>query len=86
MKTLKHGLRFWITVTSVLSFVGGWIMLAHAPKPAPLLQDAPAAAPALEPLPPLFGAGDDSAQSEPFFSLQPRQRFGSSPFFRTGGS
>ncbi len=33
MKLLKFGIRFWITITSVLSFLTGWIMLAHAPKP-----------------------------------------------------
>ena len=82
MKTLKFGLRFWITITSVLSFVGGWIMLAHAPKPATLF---PQVAPTLEALPPLF-SDSNNVQSQSFFSVQPRQRFGGSPFFRTGGS
>lgn len=89
MKSLKTGLRFWITITSVLSFVGGWIMLAHAPKPAQLFQDtANAASPTLEPLPPLseFGEVNDNSQQLPFFSVQPQQRFGFNPFFRTGGS
>ena len=89
MKTLKFGLRFWITLTSLASFMGGWIMLAHAPKPAPLIQDAAnTALPTLEPLPPLsdFRSGNNGFQSQQFFSVQPRQRFGFSPFFRTGGS
>ncbi|NJC94792.1 MAG: hypothetical protein C3F07_18880 [Anaerolineales bacterium] len=89
MKILKFGLRFWITVASVLSFMSGWIMLAHAPKPAQLLQPAAnSAPPTLEPLPPLsdFEMSDDASQSPSLFSLQPSQRFGSSPFFRTGGS
>jgi hypothetical protein len=80
MKILKFGLRFWITAASVLSFVGGWIMLVHAPKPYQLFQRTTAQA--LEPLPPLsdFGTGNN-VQSQSFF--QPRQR---NAFFRTGGS
>ena len=80
MKTLKFGLRFWITITSVLSFVGGWIMLVHAPKPAQLFPDP---APTLAPLPPLFDNSNNNAQSQSLFGFQPRR---SSSFFRTGGS
>ena len=83
MKKLKFGLRFWITITSILSFVGGWIMLVHSPKPAQLIPDA---ASTLEPLPPLFDNINDNIQNQSLFSIQPRQRFGGNPFFRTGGS
>ena len=34
MKPLKLALRIWITVGSVLSFLLGWALLSHAPKPA----------------------------------------------------
>ena len=34
MKPLKLVLRIWITVGSVLSFLLGWALLSHAPKPA----------------------------------------------------
>jgi hypothetical protein len=34
MKPLKLALRIWITITSVLSFLVGWALLSHAPKPA----------------------------------------------------
>jgi hypothetical protein len=34
MKPLKLALRIWITITSVLSFLAGWALLSHAPKPA----------------------------------------------------
>jgi len=40
MKNFKVGLRIWILVTSVLSFMTGWAMLAHAGKPASLFQQA----------------------------------------------
>ena len=90
MKLVKIGLRVWITIASVFSFVVGWIMLVHAPKPyQSFQQDANTALPTLEPLPPLsqFVFGDDNNfQNQPMFNTQPRQRFGSNSFFRTGGS
>ena len=33
MKPFKKSLRYWIAIASVLSFLGGWIILAHSPKP-----------------------------------------------------
>ena len=33
MKPFRKVLRYWFAFASVLSFLGGWIMLAHAPKP-----------------------------------------------------
>jgi hypothetical protein len=33
MKPYKNFLRYWLAITSVLSFVGGWIIFAHSPKP-----------------------------------------------------
>jgi len=89
MKILKFGLRSLITVASLVSFVGGWIMLVHAPKPAPLLPEAGKSnVPTLEPLPPLneFNPGNVNFQDQPVFSVRPRQSFAGGPFFRTGGS
>jgi len=90
MKLLKFGIRTWITIASVASFVVGWIMLVHAPKPyQPTQQAANLTLPTLEPLPSLFDSGfgnnGSNFQNQPMLSLQPRPRFGSS-FFRTGGS
>jgi len=86
MKLVKIGIRFWITLVSVASFVGGWIMLVHAPKPTQLLPfvDNTPPVPTLEPLPPLseFRSVSDNFQSQQFFSVQPSRR----SFFRTGGS
>lgn len=92
MKLLKFGLRFWIAATSLLSFVTGWIMLAHAPKPVQTNRSATVAAtplPTLAPLPPLseFDSGGGNLQDQPLFDSQPRSRsrfFDS--FFTTGGS
>jgi hypothetical protein len=34
MKPLKLALRIWFTIVSVLSFLVGWALLSHSPKPA----------------------------------------------------
>ena len=92
MKLLRSALRFWITLTSVLSFVGGWVILAHAPKPVQLnpspLLNIGSSVPTLEPLPPLSGSnsGGNSFQNQPLFSVQPSVRARSNPMFTTGGS
>ncbi len=91
MKILKFGLRFWITLTSAVTFVTGWIMLAHAPKPdqqSSLFSSiSSSSVPTLEPLPPLsdFNANGNDLQSQSWFSLQPSPRT-FRPMFRTGGS
>ena len=89
MKLLKLGLRFWITVTSLFSFLAGWILLAHAPKPNQSGSPASGAVsplPTLEPLQPLsdFAPGDNNLQNQPLFGFQPRNQ--ARPFFSTGGS
>ena len=44
MKPLKLALRIWFTITSVLSFLVGWALLSHSPKPVSIfsLFSAPA--------------------------------------------
>ena len=90
MKLLKIGLRVWLTIASVLSFIGGWILLVHAPKPSQgtsLYGATTKTRPTLEPLPPLpsFGGGDDDSQNQ-LFNVQPNFQARSRPAFRTGGS
>ncbi|MGE5373545.1 MAG: hypothetical protein ACM3XO_00705 [Bacteroidota bacterium] len=96
MKILKLGLRLWITVASMLSFLVGWIMLGHAPKPAQNNQASGSDVsplPTLEPLPPLSvdNGNTNAFQNQPLFNdqsvfnNQPRS-FRSRPFFSTGGS
>jgi len=41
MKPLKIGLRIWIGITSIVSFLGGWALFSHAGKPAPLISSPP---------------------------------------------
>lgn len=40
MKPLKLGLRVWIAITSVFSFLGGWALFSHSGKPAALFPTA----------------------------------------------
>jgi len=91
MKLLKVGIRFWITITSVLSFLTAWVMLAHAPKPnqsGSASTNIAAPLPTLEPLNSLsgFGSEDNNFQNQPLFSVQPNVRSPFRPAFRTGGS
>ena len=97
MKLFKFGLHLWIMLTSVLSFLVGWIMLAHAPKPtqkvtSPSTMVTPY--PTLSPIPDL-GTGNDQNSGSSFpnttFSLQPsNNNFAPAPapmpVFRTSGS
>lgn len=83
MKPYKIALRVWILITSLVGFLGGWVMLAHAQKPAPLEPPAQMSAPlpTLAPLPPL---PDGSQQLQPIQPLPLMQSF--LPRLRTGGS
>jgi hypothetical protein len=101
MKLFKFGLRLWILITSVMSFLLGWIMLAHAPKPTQTSAPAPinsvATIPTLAPLPNLnIGSSQNNGNlfQNPLFSVQPSiqtlpqpsNNFAAAPVFRTSGS
>jgi len=87
MKLFKSGLRMWITAVSVASFLGGWIMFVHSPKPYRSSLPSDGILPTLEPLPPLFGPNDIGRQDQPLFAFQPGNRSNiGMPLFRTGGS
>ena len=34
MNHTKIGLRVWLGLSSIVAFLGGWMLLAHSPKPA----------------------------------------------------
>jgi hypothetical protein len=102
MKPLKFGLRVWITLTSVLSFLAGWMLFAHAGKPAPLIatQLVPADSsnvsnatntlnplPTLQPLPSLNDLTTNSAtQLQSLPSFQNNPPASFFPSFRSRGS
>lgn len=86
MKKLLKYLRAIIAAGSIVGFLSGWGLLAHAGKPAPNPAPLPIIAPApsinLEPLPPLGNAPSNlqPLPSLPPMSSMPRLRL------RTGGS
>jgi hypothetical protein len=51
MKTYKKVLRYWFAIASALSFLGGWIILAHSPKPVETTASQTISLPTLAPLP-----------------------------------
>lgn len=85
MKIIKFGLRFWITLGSVFSFLLGWAIFGHSLKPIqPVSKPEFAALPTLEPIPPQGSESDDSG-----FQQMPqlfRPAIASRPMFVTGGS
>jgi hypothetical protein len=52
MKIYRKVLRFWIAIASVVTFLGGWVILAHSPKPVQPQSNAvqPANLPNLPPI------------------------------------
>ena len=85
MKSLKTVIRIWIATTSVAGFLGGWTLLAHSGKPAPLQEQPaisePATLPTLAPLPPI---DNPSSSLQPLPALPQVQM--SFPRMRTRGS
>jgi hypothetical protein len=91
MKIFRKLLRYWIGIASVLSFLGGWVILAHSPKPVQSTPSSAAQSVALPTLPPIqaYGGGvnnnglnffsNNNSQSSP-------QPSSSVPMLRTRGS
>jgi hypothetical protein len=92
MKPYKNFLRIWFAITSVLSFAGGWIILAHSPKPVqPTSSKGSDSLVPLPTLPPIqtFGTNNNSGNGfqlfQPNTGNAPSSGFGF-PVMRTGGS
>jgi hypothetical protein len=101
MKLFRKLLRYWIGIASVLSFLGGWVILAHSPKPVqPQSTSASVSPTVLSTLPPIQAYGGTSNNGPTFFSttapgnstsnnvqpIQPVQPIQSVPILRTRGS
>ena len=91
MKLFRFALNIWITLASVLSFLLGWVALAHSPKPVQPAQVqivSPAALPTLIPLQDLqSGVSTDNGVQT--FQVQPSTSYFNSapaPVFRSSGS
>jgi hypothetical protein len=81
MKIYRKVLRYWIAIASALSFLGGWIILAHSPKPVQPDTTQSAALPTLAPLPAFDGLNSTSNGSQ----AVPQINTGM-PLLRTRGS
>jgi hypothetical protein len=87
MKIFRKVLRYWIALASILSFLGGWVILAHSPKP---VQQVVVQQAALPNLPPIQAFGSNVTTNGPsFFSntAPTNPQFNSGmPILRTRGS
>jgi hypothetical protein len=85
MKLWKTLIRIWLTLASLISFLIGWVVLAHAPKPNQFTASNVPAAPKLDPVPSLNEVMNSSGggQAQNFVQIRPVQR---SPILRSGGS
>ena len=101
MKLYRKILRYWIGIASVISFLGGWVILAHSPKPVQTTSATSAVqSTALPGLPPIQPYNATTSSGLTFFStpvptnppavniqpIQPIQPFQNIPVLRTGGS
>jgi hypothetical protein len=85
MKLWKTLIRIWLTLASLISFLVGWVVLAHAPKPNQFNASSVPAAPKLDPVPSLDQVVNSSGgQTQNFIQVRPVQR--SAPILRSGGS
>jgi hypothetical protein len=80
MKLWKNAIRIWFTLASLASFLVGWAVLAHAPKPNQFNASDVPAMPRLDPVPSLDQV-ISSQQSQSF--MQRNQRV---QVLRSGGS
>ncbi len=88
MKPLRKALRLWIAAASVFTFFGGWILLAHSPKPVQPTSASTVNSAPLATIAPYQGLGDSSSQGGNGlnqFNLNSQPSTGS-PMLRTGGS
>ncbi len=83
MKLWKNLIRIWLTLASLVSFLVGWVVLAHAPKPNQFNPSSVPAAPQLDPVPSLDQM-INSDRSQPQILVRPRQQ--RMPVLRSGGS
>jgi hypothetical protein len=81
MKLWKTLIRIWLTLASLVSFLVGWVVLAHAPKPNQFTPSNLPAAPRLDPVPSL---SDFTTSNRSQVVVRSRQQ--SMPVLRSGGS
>lgn len=80
MKFLKSMIRVWFTLVSLISFLVGWAVLAHSPKPNQFKASDIPTMPKLKPVPSLEEIMF-SGRTESLIQVNPR-----TAFLRTSGS
>lgn len=94
MSVFKTALRIWITITSVIGFLAGWVMLAHAPKPKQTSVNSASAQTVpgitLPPIPSIDNLQlqnpNQFSQQAPVIQIAPNAPSSFFPILRTGGS
>ncbi len=86
MKKTKAMMRLWLASVSLGGFLGGWALLAQAPKPASASNDSAIVQQPLPTLAPLPAIGSDAGTASLGASLPSFRSRAFMPVFRTGGS
>jgi hypothetical protein len=90
MKIFRKLLHYWFAFISVLSFLGGWAMLAHSLKPIQPLQTTTTSVnvSSMPNLPPIqaFGSNSTGNSNGLNFTSPSQQQNSYFPVLRTGGS
>ena len=90
MKNIKQAIRYWFLGASLASFLGGWLLLAHAPKPIQPQSNTSFSLSSFLGLPSSqggFGFENEGERRSRTNLNAPRARIGSGfPLLRTGGS
>ncbi len=84
MKLWKSLIRIWLTLASLGSFLVGWVVIAHAPKPNQFNPSNVPAAPKLDPIPSLDQVITSGDQSQSQIIVRPSQQ--RMRMLRSGGS
>jgi hypothetical protein len=86
MNVSRKIIRIWLTISSVVGFVAGWIFLSHTVEAGTVTRigNITVAMPAIQALPTLGSPGPGSVRTFTINPNPPQQSF--APGFRTGGS
>jgi hypothetical protein len=86
MSISRKFIRLWLTISSGIGFVVGWVFLSHTVEAKTVTQvgNTTVEMPAIQVIPTLSSSGSSSMQT---FSVNPNpQQQSFAPSFRTGGS
>jgi len=86
MNISRKFLRIWLTITSAIGFLVGWIFLSHTVEAKTITQvgNTTVEMPAIQSIPTLSSQSSGNVQTFSVNPSQPQQSF--VPGFRTGGS